>query len=100
MGVCLPTFEKILAFGVAGDVVRHRERAVSSPAFGVHAPLRDHLAVEVGELLDQPDILQQGWAARSGGHDVGVIGDRRAGGIGKWFCFGHVGFLSVEHVVD
>jgi hypothetical protein len=33
----------------------------------VHAPFRDHLAVEMGQLLDQPDILQQRWAARAGG---------------------------------
>jgi len=50
--------------------VGHRERAVGSPALGVHAALRDHLAVEMGELLDQPDVLQQGRAARTGGHDV------------------------------
>jgi hypothetical protein len=27
----------------------------------VHPPLRDHLAVEMRQLLDQPDILQQRW---------------------------------------
>jgi len=38
----------------------------------VHAPLRDHLAVEMRHLFDQPDILEQRRAAPTGGHDVGV----------------------------
>jgi len=46
IGVCLPIFEKNPGLGVAGDVVGHREGAVGSPAFGVHAPLRDHLPIE------------------------------------------------------
>src|SRR5258707_9664197 len=48
-----------LGLGVAADVVSYRERAVGSPAFGVHAPLRDHLPVEMRQLLDQPYILEQ-----------------------------------------
>ena len=72
-----------LGLGVAGDVVRDREGAVGAPALGVHAPLRDHLAVEMRQLLDQPDILQQRRAAPTGGHDVGVVSDRGAGRVGK-----------------
>ena len=41
------------------DVVRDGERAVGAGALGVHAPLGNHLAVEVGELLQEPDILEQ-----------------------------------------
>ena len=63
--------------GEAGDVVRHGEGAVGAPAFRVHPPLRDHLAVEMRQLLDQPDILQQRRAARTCGHDVGVVGNRQ-----------------------
>src|SRR5216683_5868388 len=63
--------------GVAADVVRDSEGAVGAPALGVHAPLRDYLPVELRHLLDQPDILEQRRAAPTGGHDVGVVGDRR-----------------------
>jgi hypothetical protein len=69
--------------GEACDVVRHGECAVGAPALGVHAPFRDHLPVEVRHLLDQPDVLQQRGAARTGGHDVGVVGDRGAGRVGE-----------------
>ena len=72
-----------LRLGKAGDVVRHGEGAVGAPALGMHPPLGDHLAVEMRQLLDQPDVLQQRRTARTGGHDVGVVGDRRAGGIGE-----------------
>src|SRR4029077_7955007 len=34
-----------LCFGVAAYIVRHRECAIGSPALGVHAPLRNNLAV-------------------------------------------------------
>ena len=68
---------------MAGDVLRHREGAVGSPAFGVHAPLRDHLPVEMRQFLDQPYILEQRRAASTGGHDIGVVSDRRTGGIGE-----------------
>src|SRR5450631_1138484 len=45
--------------GMPGDVLRHREGAVGSPAFGVQEPLRDHLPIEMRHLFDQPDILPQ-----------------------------------------
>jgi len=47
-------------------------------ALGVHTPLGDHFAVEVCELLHQPDVLQQGRAARAGGLDIEIVADRRA----------------------
>ena len=73
-----------LRAGEAGDVVCHGEGAVSAPAFFcMHPPLADHLAVEMRHLLHQPDVLQQRGAARTGGHDIGVVGDRRAGRIGE-----------------
>ena len=72
-----------LRAGEAGDVVCHGEGGVSAPAFCMHPPLGDHLAVEMRHLLHQPDVLQQRGAARTGGHDIGVVGDRRAGRIGE-----------------
>src|ERR1700693_5299056 len=51
----LADFRETLGLVVAADVVSHREGAVGSPAFGVHAPLRDHLPVEMRQLFDQPD---------------------------------------------
>jgi hypothetical protein len=53
--------------------VRHREVAEGTRALGVHAPLGDHLAVEVSQLLQQPDVLQQRRAARASGLRVGVV---------------------------
>ena len=41
-----------LRLGVLRDVVRDREGAERARALGVHAPLGDHLAVKVCELLD------------------------------------------------
>ena len=68
-----------LGLGVARDVVGHGEGAVRARAFGVHAPLWDDFPVEVGELFDQPDVLQQSRAARPGGLDVDVVADGRWG---------------------
>ena len=67
-----------LGLGVPGDVVGDREGAVGARALGVHAALGNHLAIEVGELLQEPDVLQQRRPARTGGHDVLVVGDGRA----------------------
>jgi hypothetical protein len=44
--------------GVLRDVVSRREGSVRSPAFRMHPALGNDLAIEVGELLDQPDVLQ------------------------------------------
>ena len=52
----------------------------------MHAPLGDHLAVEVGELLQEPDVPQQLRAARAGGHHVLVVDDRTAGVGGEFFA--------------
>ena len=50
----------------------------------MHAPLGDDLAVEVGELLEEPDILQQQRAARTGGHAVLVVRDGRSRRGSQW----------------
>jgi hypothetical protein len=78
-----------LCLGEAGNVVRHRKGAMGAPAFRVHTALGDHLAVEVSQLLDKPDVLQQCRTARTGGQDVGVVGDRRAGFVGENLLCGH-----------
>jgi len=44
----------------------------------MHSALRDYFAGEMGELLDQPDILQQGGTARPGSLDIEIVRDRRA----------------------
>src|SRR5258706_7355926 len=64
-----------LRSGVLGDVMRDGERAIGSTALGVHAPLGDHVAVEMGELLQVPHVLKQLRTTRSGGHHVLVVGD-------------------------
>ncbi len=72
-----------LRLGVAGDVVGDGKGAMGTPALGMHAPFGDHFAVEMRQLLDQPDVLQQRrtpWTRRL---DVGVIDHGHAGGMGQ-----------------
>src|SRR5690606_20520545 len=69
---------------VAGDVVGDGEGAIGARTLGMHAPLGNHLAVEVGQLLEQPDVLQQGRTAGAGRQDVLVIGNGRAGCGGQF----------------
>ena len=59
--------------GEPGDVVGDGELAESAGSLGVHTPLRDHLPVEVSELLLVPDVLHQHGAAWAGGHGVLVV---------------------------
>ena len=70
--------------GVAGDVAGDGEGAVGTRPLGVHTPLGNHLAVEVGELLQEPDVLQQHRPARSGGDDVLVVDDGSADAGGQF----------------
>jgi hypothetical protein len=44
----------------------------------MHAALGNYFPGEMRQLFDQPDILQQGRAARPGGLDVQIVRDRRA----------------------
>ncbi|MGY2982932.1 hypothetical protein ACVI1K_000279 [Bradyrhizobium sp. USDA 4508] len=76
--------------GVARDVVGDGEGAVRAGALGMHPPLRDHLAVKMRQLLDQPDILQQCGSARPRRQDVHIIGNGGAGGVGQKRSFGLV----------
>jgi hypothetical protein len=62
--------------------------AVGAGALGVHAAFGNHLAGEMGELFDQPDVLQQRRSARPGGLDVEIVRDRRAGSMGQQRTFG------------
>jgi len=55
----------------------------------VHDALRDALAVEMGELLEQVKILKKNGAARTGGERVLIVADRDAGGGGKLRSSGH-----------
>ena len=64
--------------GVRGDVSGHLEDAVRSAALGVHDALRDALAVELGELLDQVDVVQGSDSLGSNGQGVLVAGDGRS----------------------
>jgi hypothetical protein len=65
MSVCLPIFRKQLRLGVAADVVGDGESAERARALGVHAALRDHFTVEMGQLLQQPHVLQHQRTARA-----------------------------------
>ena len=70
---------------VPGDVVGHAQRAEGARTLGVHAPLGDDFAGEVGELLDKPQILQEQRAAWTGAHAVLVVRDGRSRRGGQRF---------------
>ncbi|MGY4355327.1 hypothetical protein ACVW0J_001820 [Bradyrhizobium sp. i1.7.7] len=81
---------------VAGDVMGDREGPEGAGSLGVHASLGNHLAIEVSQLLDQPDILQQCGPAAARGHDVEVIADGRARRMGQTFrLIGHGMLLNM-----
>ena len=67
-----------LGAGVSGDVLRHGEGAKRARALGMHAPLGDDLAHEVGQFFIQPDVLRQQRAAAAGRQAVAVAGHRGA----------------------
>ena len=71
--------------GVLGDVVGNGECAVSAGTLGVHPAFGDHLPIEVGKFLQEPDILEKRRSAWSGGHGVLIVDDRRTGPSGKFF---------------
>src|SRR5260370_26704215 len=54
----LSNFRKNRCFRVLRDVAGGRERSIRPPAFGMHPALRNDLAIEVRELLAQPDVLE------------------------------------------
>jgi hypothetical protein len=65
------------------------ECAVSPGSLGVHTALGDHFPVEMGEFLQVPDILQQNWTTRSGGHGVLVVDNRGAVSVGEFLLLAH-----------
>src|SRR5271166_333978 len=85
----LTDLTKYLRPGIARNVVGDREGPVRTPAFCMHAAFRNDFAVEVRQLLKQPDVLEQCGAPRASGLNVGVVGDRGAGGVGKSRISGH-----------
>ena len=78
--------------GVFRDVVHHGEGSEGSRSFGVHAPLGDDFAVEVGEFFEEPRVLQGYGAALSGCLNVLVVGDGPAV-FGCQFLFVHMAFV-------
>lgn len=54
-----------------------------SPALGVHPALGNDLAIEVCELLDQPDVLEQGRTTTTGCQNVRVVRYGRTGCVCK-----------------
>jgi len=68
---------------------RDLEDAVGAGAHRVDDPLRDALAVEAGELLDQVVVLAQRGPGGARGPGVLVVDDRRAGLGGQREPLGH-----------
>ncbi len=86
--VCLlPDPGEYLRLGIACNVMGNGKRAVGAGAFRVHTAFRDHLPVKVGELLQEPDILQQLRPTRPCGHNILVVNNRGAAPCGKLFLF-------------
>ena len=71
-----------LGTGVLADVVGDGESTERARALGVHAALGNDLAVEVGQLLQQPDVFHQQRATWAGGLAVLVVHHRCAEGRG------------------
>ncbi|MCY1436438.1 hypothetical protein D9M71_525640 [compost metagenome] len=80
-------FEQLGA-GIAGDIVSNGKGTVGARAFGMDAPLRNVLAVEMGELLDQVEVVEQQRTARAGGAGVLVVGYRCTAGGGENLAHG------------
>src|SRR5712664_2822109 len=57
-GRLLSNLRKNCCLCVLCDVASCRECSIGSPAFGMHPALRNDLAIEVRELLDQPYVLE------------------------------------------
>src|SRR5690606_14654977 len=74
----LPDLAEDLRARVPGNVVRDGEGPKRPRALRVHAPLRDDLPDEVGELLVQPDVLRQQGTTRAGGEAVLILRHRGA----------------------
>src|SRR5699024_7858819 len=64
--------------GVLGDVLGDGQLAERAAALGVDDALRDALAVEVGQLLDQVDVVDADAALGAGGDGVLFGGNGRA----------------------
>ncbi|MNN54352.1 hypothetical protein D3C81_1691650 [compost metagenome] len=62
---------KQLGLGESSDVLGDCKGAIGSGALGVYTPLRDVLAIEVSELLDQVEIVEQQRAA--GASRAGIL---------------------------
>jgi hypothetical protein len=71
------------------EVVSDGQRAVGARALGVLAAFGNALAVLVGKLLEQNEVLHQDWATLARGDAVLVVGNRHATVGGKGGAFGH-----------
>ena len=65
------------------DVMRDFKEAVRSCTFGVHDSLGNALPVELGELVDEVEILKEDGTFGSSSHRVLVVVDGRAGTGGE-----------------
>ena len=74
-----------LGLCILGDVMGDGKGAVGAGTFGVHPAFGDHLPIEVGKFLQEPDILEKRRSAWSGGHGVLIVDDRCTGPGGKFF---------------
>ena len=83
----LAHFGEDLGAGETGDVMRDRERAIGTRPLGMHAPLGNHFTVEMGELLQEPDVLQQLRPPGAGRQNILVVDNRAAGVGGQSFVF-------------
>jgi len=65
----------------------------------MHAPLGYHLAVEMCQLLQKPDILQKLRAAGACGHNILVVCYRCSGIVGEFLFVSHGKLLFLVFMI-
>jgi hypothetical protein len=66
------------------------KESVCPRALGVDHPLRDPFSVEMGHLIEEHNVLQQGWALLSGSQRVGFVPNGRPIGHGQGLTGHHL----------
>lgn len=72
---CFTDLTEEFGFGVFADIVGGFEEAVSSGALGMDDSFGDSLSVEVGELVNEVDVIEGDGSVFAGGDGVLVIVD-------------------------
>ena len=69
----LTNFTEEFGFGVFADIMSGLKVAMSTSAFGMYDSFWNSLSIEMGELIDEMDVIKSDGAVFSSGHGVLVI---------------------------